>query len=124
LNKKQGRPKIKIDWKEFDKLCELQCTKKEIASCFDCTPNTIVNRVKQEKGMTFLEYYGQKSAKGKISLRRLQWQTAEKGNVVMQIFLGKQYLGQRDKMEGSVAPETLSAMFEKIEGKTRENDNE
>jgi len=36
---------------------------------------------------------------GKTSLRRLQWQTARGGNPTMQIWLGKQYLGQRDKQE-------------------------
>jgi hypothetical protein len=34
---------------------------------------------------------------GKSSLRRLQWKSALGGNVVMQIWLGKQYLGQRDE---------------------------
>lgn len=34
----------------------------------------------------------------KVSLRRLQWKTAQK-NPIMQIFLGKQILGQADKVE-------------------------
>jgi hypothetical protein len=38
-------------------------------------------------------------SKGKASLRRFQWQLAEKGNAVMCIFLGKNMLGQRDKHE-------------------------
>jgi hypothetical protein len=33
---------------------------------------------------------------GKSSLRRLQWKAALGGNITMQIWLGKQYLGQRD----------------------------
>lgn len=37
---------------------------------------------------------------GKASLRRLQWKSAQ-SNPVMQIFLGKQYLGQADKVETS-----------------------
>ena len=32
-----------------------------------------------------------------MSLRRLQWKSATGGNIVMQIFLGKQYLGQSDR---------------------------
>ena len=32
----------------------------------------------------------------KISLRRMQFKSAEGGNVTMQIWLGKQLLGQRD----------------------------
>jgi len=33
---------------------------------------------------------------GRSSLRRLQWKSATNGNITMQIWLGKQYLGQRD----------------------------
>lgn len=34
---------------------------------------------------------------GKASLRRMQFKAAQGGNVTMQIWLGKQYLGQQDK---------------------------
>jgi hypothetical protein len=37
---------------------------------------------------------------GRVALRRLQWRSAEH-TVVMQIWLGKQYLGQSDKQEQS-----------------------
>ena len=40
----------------------------------------------------------QKSAVGKKSLRRRQWETSKK-SVVMQIWLGKQMLGQRDNKD-------------------------
>ena len=36
---------------------------------------------------------------GRISLRRAQFEKALSGNVVMQIWLGKQHLDQRDKIE-------------------------
>lgn len=36
---------------------------------------------------------------GRASLRRMQFQSAQKGNITMQIWLGKQYLGQSDKRE-------------------------
>jgi hypothetical protein len=36
---------------------------------------------------------------GKASLRRMQYQAAVKGNVVMMIWLGKQLLGQRDRAD-------------------------
>ena len=39
------------------------------------------------------------SVTGKISLRRWQFKSAEAGNVTMQIWLGKQYLGQREQIE-------------------------
>ena len=36
---------------------------------------------------------------GRASLRRMQYVAAKKGNATMQIWLGKQYLGQKDKQE-------------------------
>ena len=36
-----------------------------------------------------------------MRLRQLQWKSAEQGNVTMQIFLGKNILGQQDKLEES-----------------------
>ncbi len=95
---KMGRPRIQIDWNAFDKLCELQCTREEIASFFDCHADTIDNAVKREKGETFSEYYKKKQGKGKIALRRMQFRIAEK-SATMAIFLGKNYLGQRDHYE-------------------------
>jgi hypothetical protein len=36
---------------------------------------------------------------GKASLRRMQWQAAQSGSIPMMIFLGKNLLGQRNKIE-------------------------
>lgn len=49
--------------------------------------------------MSFAEYSDQKRAKGKLSLRRKQFQLALSGDRTMLIWLGKQYLGQVDKSE-------------------------
>lgn len=92
-----GRPRIEIDWDEFDKLCALQCTLAEIAGWFDCSEDTIENRVKEIKGMGFSDYFRIKSSKGKISLRRAQFQLANQGNATMLIWLGKQWLDQSEK---------------------------
>lgn len=91
-----GRPETKIDWDEFDKLCAMQATQQEIAAWFECTDDTIQNHCKKEKGMGFSDYYAQKRVNGKISLRRTQFQLAQK-NVAMAIWLGKQWLGQSEK---------------------------
>ena len=95
----RGRPKTKIDWEEFDKLCEFQATLEEIACWFDCSVDTIERAVEREKGMNFAEYFAIKREKGKVSLRRRQHQVALKGNATMLIWLGKQHLGQSDKKE-------------------------
>lgn len=98
--KKMGRPPIEIDWKKFDELCKIQCTLSEFASVFDCSEDTIENKVKAAHGVTFSEYFKQKAGHGRASLRRRQFRKAiEEGNVAMLIWLGKQYLGQTDKQE-------------------------
>jgi hypothetical protein len=94
-----GRKRREIDWEQFDKLCYLQCTQAEIAAWFDCSVDTLARRIEAEYGVKFAEYFEQKRAGGRISLRRKQMQVAESGNVSMLIWLGKNYLGQSDKSE-------------------------
>lgn len=109
---KRGPKGVQIDWDAFDKLCQIQCTLSEIAGWFDCSEDTIENRVKKEKKMKFSEYYEKKSSKGKISIRRKQWQMAVAGDRTLLIWLGKQYLGQTEKTQVSgnqSAPVVISA---------------
>ena len=88
---------IQLDWEEFDKLCQMFCTKREIANWFCVSQKSIDRCVQRDKEMGFDAYYEQKSDGGRIALRRVQLQTALGGNVTMQIFLGKQKLGQIDE---------------------------
>ena len=97
--KKTGRPKLLIDWDELDRLCDMQCTLFEISNWFKCSEDTIERRCKEEKRLTFADYFKKMSAGGKISLRRAQFKAATGGSVAMLIWLGKQYLGQKDKIE-------------------------
>lgn len=101
--KKMGRPIKKINFGEFEKLCGLQCTLVEIAEWFKVSVDTVERRVKKRYGMTFADIYKKYSALGKISLRRKQYEIAMSGNVTMNIWLGKQWLNQKDKIEGSGA---------------------
>ena len=102
-----------IDWKQFDKLCALQCTKLEIAAFFDMSDDTLSRRVREEFDCSFAELFKEKRKKGKAALRRMQWQLAEKGNCSMLIWLGKNYLGQSDKLEQNVTNEIPSIEFVK-----------
>ncbi len=120
---KMGRPRIEIDFNVFEGLCRAQCTEVEIAGIFDIDIDTLNARIKERYGETFSEVYKKKSVGGKVSLRRLQFKSAEAGNVTMQIWLGKQYLGQSDKNEltgGEGAPllAPLAAALEKIYGES------
>lgn len=91
-----ARPRIEIDGDQFKKLCAIQCTEEEIASWFKCSVDTIERWCRRELKMGFAEAFKTWSADGKISLRRSQFRMAET-NCSMAIWLGKQYLGQRDE---------------------------
>jgi hypothetical protein len=114
--KKRGRghPKAKIDKTEFEKLCKLQCTREEILDWFGCTEKPLLRWCQETYGTDFKGAFAMFRGRGKISLRRAQWDMAQ-SNPTMAIFLGKQYLGQSDKVEAKVqqtADETIQAMNE------------
>lgn len=96
---KMGRPKKVIDKKQFEGMCAIFCTLNEIAGLFDCSEDTIERWCKRTYKETFAEVYKKKSAMGKMSLRRVQYETAMSGNTSLMIWLGKQYLGQSDKLD-------------------------
>lgn len=95
---KNGKFGTNIDINQFEKLCSLMCTQEEICGFFDVSHDTLSRWCKQEYGQTFSDVYVKKSAVGKIALRRYQFKQAE-SNSSMAIFLGKQYLGQKDVVE-------------------------
>lgn len=96
-----ARPRKEIDEKQFENLCALQCTKEEICGWFGITDKTLENWCKRTYNVGFSEIFKVKRGKGKISLRRAQFQLAQK-NASMAIWLGKQYLGQKDRMEDDI----------------------
>ena len=96
--KRTGRPRIdNIDWEAVDKLCALQCTGEEIAGFLKVDYDTLNARVKEAFGLAFSDYFAQKRGNGKVSLRRKQYEKALAGDTTMLIWLGKQYLGQKDQ---------------------------
>ena len=86
-----GRPKIELDSEQVEKLASIGCTVIEIADFFKCSDDTIHRNYAAEldKGR----------AKLKISLRQMQIDAAQRGNVAMMIWLGKQLLGQVDRAQ-------------------------
>ena len=106
-----GRPKIEIDKTEFEKLCALQCTVEEIAGFFDCSVATVERWCERTYGQNFADVFFIKRQKGKISLRRSQFQLAEK-NATMAIFLGKNYLGQTDETSTGTGEVRLAYIVE------------
>ena len=87
LKNKVGRPKSKIDREQLENLARLQCTYDEIASFFGVSKSTIHDnfRTEMDKGREF----------GKMSIRRHQFNLS-KTSAAMAIWLGKNYLGQKE----------------------------
>jgi len=87
-----GRPKkYNIDTEQVEKLAGLGCSNTEIASFFGVGEHVIRK--------SYAEFLEKGRDKGKIRLRQWQMKAAERGNVAMLIWLGKQMLGQSDKQE-------------------------
>lgn len=86
-----GRKKVKIDYDTVKNLAKICCTQEEIASVMGCSVKTLQRR------RQFNKAYQDGLNDARASLRRLQWRSAANGNITMQIFLGKNLLGQRDK---------------------------
>lgn len=95
---KGGRPSIqnRIDKKNFENLCGMFCTREEISYFFDVSHDTLERWCKKTYKAPFKECFERFRCRGYASLRRTQRQLAEK-NAGMAIFLGKQYLGQKDE---------------------------
>ena len=73
-------------------------TKEEICAVLNVSDNTLLRWCKQTYNKDFGTIFEEKRQNGKASLRRSQWKLAEK-NPTMSIWLGKQYLKQRDNIE-------------------------
>lgn len=91
-----------MDLALVEKLAHIQCTYAEIAATLDVSVDTL------QRNKDFAAVYKRGAEGGRKSLRRMQFESANRGNVVMQIFLGKQYLGQSDHVKSEVR--TLPAL--------------
>ena len=115
---KGGRPTKSIDYKRLDAMCAIHCTGEECAAILDVSYEHLNNQLKKDGNGNFLEYFKQKGANGKMSLRRKQFDHAMSGNATMLIWLGKQWLGQVDKQEeadaGDALADSLSKLIDKL----------
>ena len=110
---KGGRPKKVIDYNAVEKLASLQCTQEEIATFLELSVRTL------QRDKEFCRLYKKGQESGKMSLRRIQYKLAEK-NASMAIFLGKQYLGQKDVIQQEISKNTiedLTPLAELLNGK-------
>ena len=87
-----GRPKKEINYRQVETLASIFCTQEEIASVLDISVRTL------QRDEEFCRIYKKGQDMAKSSLRRMQYKLADK-NPTMAIWLGKQYLNQRDRQE-------------------------
>jgi hypothetical protein len=111
---KGGRPRKVLSAASVQQLAQLGSTNEEIASVLECSSDTLTR------------HYSDSLAKGrnngKVSLRRWQVMAAKNGDKTMLIWLGKQWLQQRDQpgIDPESAQETARAIrdaLEKIDAK-------
>jgi hypothetical protein len=111
---KRGPQPSTIDWVEFEKLCRYQCTQREIADFFEVDVTTLEDIALRDKGQKLSVIWEQNKGSGRARLRKLQWTAAEEGNVSALIWLGKQYLNQRDNHDViDITPKALIASSKK-----------
>jgi hypothetical protein len=101
----RGRPKAEFDKKQFCKLIGLGCTAKEICWFFStedgrpANPDTLSKWCKREFDMTFEEYKKENGGVYRNYQLRLNQIKLSAKSAPMAIFLGKNYLGQKDCIE-------------------------
>ena len=117
--KKDGRNKpnknslLKINEEDVRKLAERFWTITEIAAFFNCSDKTISNR--------FSDIVTKGKENGRAKLRDIQLRSAMNGNVTMQIWLGKQYLNQIDKVNVNGLSDEETERLRQIANKEMEN---
>ena len=108
----RGRPKLVINalGKEIiESLAQCFCTEEEIAAVLDVDLDTLKSKANKE---TFSECIKKGQEYGKASLRRWQYEKAKNGSTTMLIWLGKQLLGQKDKLDVAGDAEQLKHLDE------------
>jgi hypothetical protein len=84
-----ARPRKQIDEKQVEQMAAIGCSEKEIGLLLGCSDDLLERR--------FAGALKKGRARRNQNLRKLQYEAAKAGNVTMQIWLGKQFLGQKDK---------------------------
>ena len=93
----RGRPRFVLDYALIERMAAIQCTDYEIAMLVEMTREGFSKRKRDDPELLHAIEKGYEN--GKRSLRHAQFKAALNGNPTMMIWLGKQYLGQRDSVE-------------------------
>src|SRR5271154_1862075 len=92
-----GRPPKEIDLTVVERAAGIGCTVEEIAAVCGVAKSTFYEHMERDDTIEMAIDRGKQT--GRATLRRMQWKGANDGNPTMLIWLGKQMLGQKDKIE-------------------------
>lgn len=95
-----GRPRAELNIKLIRDLARIGCTLAEISSIVGVNEKTIRRRASDEVEKGHNEM--------RTTLRRWQYIKAKDGNVAMLIWLGKQFLAQRDRIDETIRGEVVT----------------
>lgn len=93
----RGRTPVDIDLVQLEKLCGFGCTQKELAGFFGVTERTI--ELRRQRSEAFRDAMDRGASRVNVALRRKQVEMALDGDRTMLIWLGKQRLNQKDRIE-------------------------
>ena len=103
--RERGRPFKLVDDDQtvetISQLALIQCTRREAAAFLKVDIDTFSYFLRQNPRC--LEAWESGPDRGKVSLRRLQFQSAQKGNTRMLTWLGSNWLGQAHKYDASLS---------------------
>ena len=116
---KGGRPKLLANDEQtisqFEAIMGIPfVTCDAICHFFKVSESTLVRWIRENyEGSSFDDLRSQKQQNLKLKLAGKQYETAMKGNVVMQIWLGKNWLGQTDKQETTLTGDGIRIIIDK-----------
>lgn len=102
-----ARPRIELDDMEFNGWDQLEAlavwgSAEFCAQKLGMSADSLDRRLKDRYGHGFAEYKHKIQEPLRINLMKKQYDVAMAGNTAMLIWLGKQYLKQKDKQENEV----------------------
>ncbi|MCL2310881.1 MAG: hypothetical protein FWC41_00120 [Firmicutes bacterium] len=110
-----GRPKKEIDQKQFEVLCYMQMTKKDICEVLDVSENKLSAWCEEKYGDKFCVIYSQKRVLGKASFRKSFYELAKK-NATAAIYVDKSWFNGSELSELDI--EIKQAQLAKLKAET------
>lgn len=113
MSKKIGRPSKEVNWDKLDAALQFGARMIDCRGLLDMDELTISKNIKLKYGLLFAEYRELKMSTMRAKLLQKQFDVAMQGNVTMLIWLGKQHLGQVDKIEADMVSANIQINIDK-----------